>query len=314
MEDGQVENHVPKPANGMEVNTHMDSKLNSDVENIEDTVEFKLMRAYAQRRRPKKVDPHKENGKALTDYSNDADPTPGQTTEKTGKEEGKKKRKKKTIWRHLKPILKCVRPQTDEMETTPTPATPTSDETQDDPTLRCFPMAFTLDGDHDSSKDEDELGEVASRVIGLADELELTEPPSELEADCPEDALSKDDLEKTIGLLLRCKGDDLNKKFDELHIAADLFLNYNFFSKLLNAFFVRIGFRNSQSDALGPQAGNKTQVAATLEITSRLSSVEGLPRSRLFEHGARYLQEYYSSWAQQQGGYEAIFQDDEEVD
>lgn len=42
----------------------------------------------------------------------------------------------------------------------------------------------------DSSKDEDELGEVASRVIGLADELELTEPPSDIEKDSPDGELS----------------------------------------------------------------------------------------------------------------------------
>lgn len=110
MENGQVEN-VTKTINGSQ---NSDSNLQSDTENMEDTVEFRLMMAYAQRRQPQKVDRTKENGSV-------ADQTPSPTQEKTEREEGKKKRRKKTIWRRLKPMLRCVKPQTEEPEPTQTP-------------------------------------------------------------------------------------------------------------------------------------------------------------------------------------------------
>lgn len=39
------------------------------------------------------------------------------------------------------------------------------------------------------------------------------------------------------------------------------------------------------------------------QVTSRLSAVDALPVERLLGYGARFLQEDYSAWAQQQGGY-----------
>ncbi|MED6268701.1 hypothetical protein CHARACLAT_024997 [Characodon lateralis] len=311
MENGQVENHVPKTISGTK---HLDSNLNCDTKHMDDTVEFRLMMAYAQRRRPKKeANTHKVNGLAVTD-SEDAHQTPSETPGKTEKKEGGKKKRKKTMWRHLKPILRCVKPQIEETEPTMTA------ENHEDPNDRCLALL----NDQDSVKDEDGMGAVADRVIGIVNEIQLT---SQLETDCVNQSTStlytdaetpltseKDHLEKMIGLLLRDSGDRLDEEFNLARIAADLFWDYNFFTRLLNTFLVRIGFRSPDPDALGPQAANKTQIAATCEITSRLCSVEALPGNQLLQHGARYLQEYYSSWAQQQGGYEEVFQDEEEVD
>lgn len=39
------------------------------------------------------------------------------------------------------------------------------------------------------------------------------------------------------------------------------------------------------------------------QVTSRLSAVNTLPMSRMLDHGARYVRDHYSSWAQQEGGY-----------
>ncbi|MEQ2158526.1 hypothetical protein GOODEAATRI_013266 [Goodea atripinnis] len=138
-----------------------------------------------------------------------------------------------------------------------------------------------------SVKDEDGMGAVAYRVIGIVNEIQLT---SQLEQDCVSQSTS----------ILNTDAET------PLTSEKDLFLDYNFFTRLLNTFLVRIGFRSPDPDALGPQAANKTQIAATCEITSRLCSVEALPGNLLLQHGARYLQEYYSSWAQQQGGYPSM--------
>lgn len=39
------------------------------------------------------------------------------------------------------------------------------------------------------------------------------------------------------------------------------------------------------------------------QVTSRLAAANTLPMNRMLYHGARYLQDHYSSWAQQHGGY-----------
>lgn len=46
-----------------------------------------------------------------------------------------------------------------------------------------------------------------------------------------------------------------------------------------------------------------TAVNVVHQVTSRLSAVDSLPVERLLGFGARFLQEDYSAWAQQQGGY-----------
>ncbi|KAM4523901.1 uncharacterized protein V3H82_002001 [Fundulus diaphanus] len=313
MENGQVEKLVNNTSNGTK---HLDSNLNLDLKSMEGTVEFRLMMAYPQRRRPRK---EKENGPAMTDQSPGSDQEPPQTPGKSEKEEGgKKKRRNKTVRRHLKSILRCVRPQTDDAEPTPTAAM-----NRIDPGFRCLQHPVK---DEDEDKDEDEMGELADQVIRVVNEIQFTSVRnSEVERDSDSDLmitavnddnpfLCLDDLEKVIGLLLREDGDRLNEQFDLAHIATEIFYDYNFFRRLLNTFLVRIGFRSQSPDSLEPQAANRTQIAATCEITSRLYSVAALPRNRLLQHGAQYLQEYYSAWAQEQGGYEAVFHDEEEVD
>ncbi|XP_014902312.1 apoptosis facilitator Bcl-2-like protein 14 [Poecilia latipinna] len=296
MENDKVENGVGK-INGP---THVDYNLNSDKENMEDTVEFRLMMAYAQRRRPAKVNTPKVNGSAAEETLTQ---TSGKTENQEEEEEKKKKKKKKNILRHLKVIFKCVKPQTAEPESP-------QDDDLNDPMNRNF-VPEDKDEEH-HAEDQDAMKEVADRVIGIADEFQFT-PVIDSDGETDEGKI-EDDLEKAIGLLLRAQGDELVKKFPLADIPADLFLDYSFFARLLNTFLIRIGFRRPDADALGPQAANRTQIAAALEITSRLASVEALPKVKLCKHGARYLQEYYSSWAQEQGGYEAVFPDEEEVD
>ncbi|XP_054876395.1 apoptosis facilitator Bcl-2-like protein 14 [Poeciliopsis prolifica] len=289
MENSKVENCITETIDNT---AHLDCNLNSDKENMEDTVEFRLMMAYAQRRRPANDNTPKENGSATEQTLTQ---TSGQTENKKEEVE-KEKKKKKKIWRQLKVIFKCVQPQTAEPESP-----------QDDPMFRNF-VPEDKESEHQAEA-QDEMEEVANRVIGIADEFDFTPDMDPcIEAD------GEDDLEKMIGLLLRNQGDQLDKEFDLAHIGAELFLDYNFFARLLNRFLIRIGFRRPDSNSLGPQAANRTQIAAALEITSRLASVEALPKVKLYKHGARYLQEYYSLWAQTQGGYEAVFPDEEEVD
>ncbi|XP_013873702.1 apoptosis facilitator Bcl-2-like protein 14 [Austrofundulus limnaeus] len=277
MKDGHVESHGA----ASNKTTELDSKLDSDPGNMEDSVEYRLMMAYAQRRRPKK-EPR----------TNGHETTPALIKTETDEKQEKKKTKKKKFGTRLLSVFRCVKPQTDESEQ-PQPAAGRRDVTD-----RCFVPQHDL-----FKEDDEEMGELAAQVMGIIEEIELN--PSGIESDSKED-----DAERIVALLLRDSGDHLQDKFKEANIGLEQFLNYGFFRSVLQTFLERIGFRSHDPNALGPQASPKTQIAMACEVTSRLSAVDTLPEERLLRYGARFLQEDYSAWAEQQGGYEAAFHDE----
>ncbi|KAG8005513.1 Apoptosis facilitator Bcl-2-like protein 14 [Nibea albiflora] len=169
---------------------------------------------------------------------------------------------------------------------------------------------------------------IAGRLKTIAKEIpftaqEIPSAPSDIETDSPEVAydfhvlcsVDVDEVERLIGLLLREAGDKLNdEELENADISAALFGEYSFFKRLITTLLVRMGLMTTAPDALGPQASPKTQIAMTCEVTSRLSAVNTLPMNRMLDHGARFLQEYYSSWVKQQGGYEEAFHSDDDDD
>ncbi|KAK6314983.1 hypothetical protein J4Q44_G00145120 [Coregonus suidteri] len=127
----------------------------------------------------------------------------------------------------------------------------------------------------------DELNEVVDRLTQIADGVSFS--PWDLETDGEEDA-----------------------------IETELFGSYSFYEWTISTFLRRLGLTSDPST----QGSPKAQIALTCEVTSRLSAVNNLPMSRVLGFGAKYLQDYFSSWARQQGGYEEAFvnDDEEEVD
>lgn len=127
MANGHVEIHNPiSNHNNLNNSSDCNIKSTSDTSDMDDTVEFRILMAYATRRRPKKADttdsPVVVNGN--TDANGSA---PSQTPEKTEptnkrKEEKKKKKKNKKGLKRVLSILKCVKPQTEEEEEEPQPA------------------------------------------------------------------------------------------------------------------------------------------------------------------------------------------------
>lgn len=137
---------------------------------------------------------------------------------------------------------------------------------------------------------ENEFEKVAKRLTGIADEVEFI-ATDEYESDGGEG-----DLEKLIGLLLRESGDMLNQKvgnapggvsegkkatkvihafvclqMEEEKVNPTVLFSYSFFENLLTTFLERIGYRNSRSDDLRPQASTETQVAVACEVRRDLS-------------------------------------------
>lgn len=288
MANGRVEIHDPL---SHDVPSSQDTKPTSDSDGMEDTAEFRVMMAYATRRRPLTL---------AGDTTTPGGPTTGngthtrapQTPDKTKAE--RKKRKKMGL-KHLSKIFSCVKPAVEE-------------EPRTEPRTPDVNSRSLGGGVSDDVKEDDKLVEAASRLTELADEIPFT--PPEIDTDA-----SGDDVETMIGLLLREAGDQLNAKDLEVNrIAAEIFLKYSFFEKLMNALLIRMGLKTPDPDALGPKASPKTHIAVTCEVASRLSAVNTLPMNRMLSHGARYLRDYYSSWVEQNGGYEGAFHSDDEED
>ncbi|XP_071776723.2 uncharacterized protein LOC139928181 [Centroberyx gerrardi] len=249
---------------------------------MEGTTEFRLMRAYAQRRQPR--------GDAGLLAQGGPGASSPQTPAKTETDVKEKKRKKKLLLR----LLPCVRSKKEEPEDTR--------GENGGPAVVCF-----RSGD-DGGKEGEKLEKVADTLTKIADEVPPP-TPSDIEADGEED-----DVEKMIGLLLREKGDKFHEEVLKDASLSGLFRNYSVFERLISTFLSKMGFVTFDPDALGPQGSPKTHIALTCEVTSRLSAVDTLPMSRLLGFGARYLQDHYSAWAAQQGGYERAFDSDDDDD
>ncbi|KAM8740182.1 uncharacterized protein AB9X84_020108 isoform 1-T1 [Acanthopagrus schlegelii] len=296
MASGHVTIHDPlSNHNNLTSSTDCDLNSTSGQDSMGDTVELRLMMAYATRRRPnRKVEsPTQDSPSAPNGVAHSNGPSSPPTPDK--------KRRKKGF-RSLMKLLPCIKPQTDDKELAQSP------EGTPDVTTRCLIIEDPKDVE---DEEKDELEKVAERLAEIADEIPFT--PPELESDAPEGDPSDHELEKVIGLLLRDTGDRLNEReLKDANIAAELFWNYSFFEKLVKTLLIRMGLISPEPDTLGPQASPKTQVAVTCEVTSRLSAVNTLPMSRMLDHGARYLRDHYSSWAQQEGGYEEVFHSDDE--
>ncbi|XP_071358229.1 apoptosis facilitator Bcl-2-like protein 14 [Trachinotus anak] len=304
MAKGHIEIHDP-------ISNHKDLKSStdastSDTDNMEEMVEFRILMAYAKRRRVKKgpESPKEESPVILnghTEANGTSSPqTPAHSETDMAEEKEKKKKKKKAALKRLRNIFSCVKPQTQDEEP------PQMTEAPHDPRNRCGGFE-----DDKAKEEEEEFGDVASQLTEIANEIPFT--PPDLETDSPNSP--DDNVEKMIGLLLRESGDRLNEKeLKDVSIARELFWNYSFFRTLMSALLMRMGLRSSNPDSPGPHASPKTQIAVTCEATSRLTAMDTLPTRRLLGYGARYLNEYYSQWVQEQGGYEAAFESDDEDD
>ncbi|KAK9525890.1 hypothetical protein VZT92_016561 [Zoarces viviparus] len=290
MANGHVKIHDPFSS----LDGTTDLKPASDSDSMEDTVELRLLMAYAKRRGPQRGSPQKESPSQDVLLSGGLNANESSSPQKTEKK--KRRRRRMKGWRLN--IFSCIKPQREDEE-------PRQKEA--DCGYRCGPVCEEVTVE----EEEDELKEAANKLTKIADEIQFL--PPEIEPDSPEG--EDENVEKMIGLLLRDSGDRLNEKeLKDAAIATELFRDYAFFKLLMSTLLLRMGLKSPHPDSPGPKASPETQIAVACEVTSRLSQVNSLPRNRLLDHGARYLQHYYSPWVQQQGGYGEAFYSDNEDD
>ncbi|KAJ0056860.1 hypothetical protein NL108_000649, partial [Boleophthalmus pectinirostris] len=242
MANGHVEIHdLFSGQNGITSSTES-KKYTSCLESSEDMVEFRILMAYAQRRRPK--DASQEN--SSTPHNNN----PSTQTE-GAKAEKKKKKKKKKIFKKLPKVLTCLKPQT--KEEIPSPCDGEKDTSI--PSFRSGKILINFPGW--LQKEDFEDCKIAIRLAEISDEIPFV--PPDIESDAPED-----EVEKVIGLILRDAGDRLYEKELKDKNIVDLLGNYSFFENVILSLLKRMGL-STNTESLGPKVSPKTQIAVACE-------------------------------------------------
>ncbi|NXW64451.1 B2L14 protein, partial [Eurystomus gularis] len=126
----------------------------------------------------------------------------------------------------------------------------------------------------------------------------------------------KEQIIQTIVSLLRQSGDQLEEKMKKDRLLWQCFkemLSYNFFKRITDLFLEDVS-ADSKSDTRGQVQCMK--VAFTMEVATRLTAVDSHPMNLVLGFGLKYLREHFKSWIQEQGGWEKALTslDQEEVE
>ncbi|XP_056138522.1 apoptosis facilitator Bcl-2-like protein 14 isoform X2 [Lampris incognitus] len=155
------------------------------------------------------------------------------------------------------------------------------------------------------------LSGVADRLVQIATSSKILE--ADLEADSVEG--HKDVIEKLVELLKK-SGDDLDKQIAQNKVLQQTLrtaFNYTLFEKVTAALQGQVK-PSSGGRAAGSEGRlHRQQIAFAFEVTSRLSSVDIIPKRRVLAFGEQYIRQHHSIWVQQHGGWEKAF-DSEDVD
>ncbi|KAG9339085.1 hypothetical protein JZ751_024114 [Albula glossodonta] len=148
------------------------------------------------------------------------------------------------------------------------------------------------------------LDNVADKLTNLADSVKLES--GDIEPDGPDDVIQR------VVELLRESGDRLNeemKKDETLAKTLRSCFTYSMFESVTSLFLDRVDPSSIPSTKTAEQA----KIALTFEVTNRLTAVDCHPMNMLMGFGAKYLQDNFSTWVKQRGGWDKAFEDDEEV-
>ncbi|XP_076840400.1 apoptosis facilitator Bcl-2-like protein 14 isoform X2 [Brachyhypopomus gauderio] len=154
-----------------------------------------------------------------------------------------------------------------------------------------------------ASVDTGEFAEVADKLTCIVDSAPLAPTPLAVE--------DSDDVIKRLVELLKESGDKLNEEIlrdRELSGFLEKSFSYSLFESLASAFIRAVVPKSSEAKVASE---NKTRIAWTFEMTSRLGALELQPMNKSMGFGARYLHQHFAPWIQQHGGWEKVFNDDE---
>ncbi|XP_075757167.1 apoptosis facilitator Bcl-2-like protein 14 isoform X2 [Pelodiscus sinensis] len=310
-----------------------------------DTVEYKVLMAYAQRRLSvskyrQLLEREAKTQRGSPTERGEREKIPQASKGETHQElsiQGKepvvqcKKRRKKFIWKCLL-LPSCAR---GEREEGPQALVPNRD-TVNGYVLK-MPLAIRTT---DTYSPEEEGG--AEVFLHIADRLaEIVSsrlPPAPDQAqfralDCtpglevdsgqlkfpPQEGGEKDEEERiieTIVALLRQTGDKLEETIKQdktFYCCITKMLSYSFFKKLTDQYLEEVpqGSTKETEDKI-----QCTKAAFAMEVTTRLTAVDNHPMNAVLGFGVKYLKEHFSPWIQNHGGWEKAMEllDQEEVE
>uniref|UniRef100_A0A8C9FIV7 Apoptosis facilitator Bcl-2-like protein 14 n=1 Tax=Pavo cristatus TaxID=9049 RepID=A0A8C9FIV7_PAVCR len=311
-------------------------------DNEQDSIEHKILMAYAQRRlsasRYEKL--LKNEAKVLKTASlirsegeihHQGDKSgPSQTSESqhgAKKQKSKKQPKQKFLSRYCLPLF-CSRAE----QQSPTKTCAPNSQMEDFST----PDTCTESHQKRSFQEQSEKADVNHIVDKLSKlvtnrpqpspsnvtfkMLVLTQAPEQDGGDpADENEGEGNDEEKTIQTivaLLRKSGDQLEEKFKKDRSFYQRFedmLSYAFFERLTDLFL-----ENVSADSINETEDRLqcTKVAFALEVATRLTAVDNHPMNLVMGFGLKYLQEHFSPWIRDRGGWDKALSslDQEEIE
>ncbi|NXI42647.1 B2L14 protein, partial [Galbula dea] len=113
----------------------------------------------------------------------------------------------------------------------------------------------------------------------------------------------KEEIIQTIVSLLRQSGDELEEKVKKDRAFYQLFtdrLSYNTFKRITDLFLEDVSAVSTR------KPGGRVQcmkVALTMEAVTRLSAIDNHPMNLVLGFGLKYLREHFQPWIQDQGGW-----------
>ncbi|XP_068133423.1 apoptosis facilitator Bcl-2-like protein 14 [Hyperolius riggenbachi] len=261
----------------------------------ENSMEYRLLMAYAQRALPKSkfasVQDHmrpRESHKAVSKGTENKAVTNGEVH--------KKKAKRKNWRKRLTP--KCLR-------------SPENESMMASASLR-----------NGEKPVEERARTIASTLHDIVQRIKRAETEdggfrgfTRMHSVQPDGGSDEDEIIANIVQILRSTGDKLNDQINQekslVEKIQDLW-SYTFFKKVADSYL---------SDAIPTSEPEEEEqqtdrIALCVHATAALSTLDNQPMNRVLGFGARYLQENYSPWVQSKGGWENIMciQGEDEVE
>ncbi|CAI9594795.1 unnamed protein product [Staurois parvus] len=247
-------------------------------EEDEDTMEYRVLMAYAQRSLSKSKFLELQRAVGQTTISNGKEEKANEET-KNPKSKQKKKRWPKTL------TPACLRPPKSKKKT----------------------MNDSLGKTKDP--EEERARSIVRGVQRIVEKIKKQEKENGFRmyrrvSSVQQDGDDEDELIANIVQILRATGDRMNDQIKEERTLMERIRglwSYNFYKKVTDCFLLEIV---PTYDAEEEQQTSK--IAMCLHATTALTTLENQPMNKILGFGTRYLKENYSPWIQSRGGWENV--------
>ncbi|XP_031438960.1 apoptosis facilitator Bcl-2-like protein 14 isoform X1 [Clupea harengus] len=248
-----------------------------------DSIERLILRAYAKRLK------HPQRQASVATPT----PSPTETNDNSQRNTVPKKKRKTDLRKNLTKLLpSCIRPQAKQRE-----VLPVDDDGQQPACLDPFEAG--------KQEEETEAVEVADKLAQISGTVSFL--PGEYESDNGDE-----DLVHELVKLLRESGDELNEKIKNNKAFQEQLqraFTYSFFKTVMSGFLAKLNLTQSNPFTESPE---KTKIAMTCDVVTRLSTMDTHPMSQAMGFGEKYLKDYFTPWVVQNGGWNQVFSLDEE--